>query len=67
MKDYLGNKLYVGDRVIFIQAGEYPGLGKGVVSHLTEKNVMVYDHTYREQYEYATPRPASKVIRYESL
>lgn len=40
MKDYLGNELKIGDRVIFVQLG-YRNFYEGVVEKLTDKTIFI--------------------------
>jgi len=61
-KDYLGEPLYVGDKVIFVEL-RYRNFHKGVISKITDKMVII-DHERTNAYTDQTRQLHSQVIKY---
>lgn len=54
MKDYIGNKLDIGDEVIFVAPG-YRSFAKGKISKITAKTVFI---DYLNTWNYANGHPS---------
>jgi len=63
MKDFLGNKLSVGDKVVFMQLN-YRNLMKGTISKISESGKTVYiKHEKTNVCSTETKQPINQVIK----
>jgi len=61
MKDFLGNDLYVGDEVAFVQLG-YRNLLRGRIKRITEKTILI-SHEMTNTCSTETKQTPSQVIK----